>query len=59
MTRRWIVPIAVHGLMPMLMAMRPADEVLLKAAYKGDLFQVRALLTRNLRKNLRFTFHGA
>ncbi|NOT22499.1 MAG: ankyrin repeat domain-containing protein [Nitrospiraceae bacterium] len=37
MTRLWIVLIAVLALMPTLLAMRPVDDVLLKAAFKGDL----------------------
>jgi ankyrin repeat protein len=46
MTRRWIVLIAVLGLTPMLMAMRPVDEELLQAADKGDHIQVQALLEK-------------
>jgi len=46
MTRRWMVMVAVLGLMPMLMAMRPVDEELLQAADKGDRIQVQALLKK-------------
>ena len=44
--RRWVVLIAVLGLMPMLLAMRPVDDALLKAAFKGDLSEVNALIKK-------------
>ena len=37
MTQRWMGLIAVVGLIPLLLAMRPVDEALLAAASKGDL----------------------
>jgi len=46
MNRRWMVLVAVLGLMPMLMAMRSVDEKLLKAALKGDQKQVQGLLKK-------------
>ena len=46
MTQRWMVPIAVLGLMPMLLAMRPVDEALLNAAFKGDLGEVNKLIKK-------------
>ena len=48
MTRRWIVLIAVLGLMPILLAMRPVDDVLLKAAFKGDLGEVNTQIKKRL-----------
>src|ERR1044071_6146667 len=46
MTRRWMMLIAVLGLMPTLLAMRPVDEALLNAAFKGDLGEVNKLIKR-------------
>jgi len=46
MTQRWMVLIAVLGLMPMLLAMRPVDEALLTAAFKGDLDEVTKLIKK-------------
>ena len=46
MTQRWIVLITVLGLMPILLAMRPVDDVLLKAAFKGDLGEVTTQIKR-------------
>ncbi len=46
MIRRWMVLGAVLGLVPMLMAMRPVDKELLKAAFKGDQKQVQGLLAK-------------
>ena len=37
MKQRWMVLIAVFGLMPMILAMLPVDEALITAAHKGDL----------------------
>ena len=37
MKQHWMVLIAVLGLMPMILAMRPVDEILLTAAHKRDL----------------------
>src|ERR1041384_1437559 len=46
MTRRWMMLIAVLGLMPTLLAMRPGDEAVLNAAFKGDLAEVNKLIKR-------------
>ena len=46
MTQRWMVLIAVLGLIPMLLAMRPVDEALLNAAFKGDLGEVNKLIKK-------------
>jgi Ankyrin repeats (3 copies) len=40
MTQRWMGLIAVVGLIPLLLAMRPVDEALLAAASKGDLGEI-------------------
>jgi hypothetical protein len=40
MTQRWMALIAVVGLIPLLLAMRPVDEALLAAASKGDLGEI-------------------
>src|SRR4026208_2510202 len=37
MKQRWMVLIALLGLIPIILAMRPVDEALLTAAHKGDL----------------------
>jgi len=52
MMQRWMVMVAVMGLMPMLMAMRPVDEELLEVAYKGDRIQVQALLEKGAAVNV-------
>ena len=45
MTQRWMVLIAVVGLIPLLLAMRPVDEALLAAASKGDLGEITEALS--------------
>src|SRR6185503_5154497 len=51
MIQQWKVLIAVLGLMPMLLAMRPVDESLLAASSKGDLGEVQTLLKREANVN--------
>src|SRR5262245_6479726 len=51
MRQRWMVLIAVLGLMPMLLAMRPVDEALLTAALKGDLSAAQTLLKQEANVN--------
>jgi ankyrin repeat protein len=51
MTHPWKVLIAVLGLMPMLLAMRPVDESLLSASSKGNLREVQTLLKQEANVN--------
>ena len=62
MTQRWMVLIAVFGLVPMLLAMQPVDDALITAAIQGDLGEVTRVIekgptpTRRTRmESLRFT----
>ena len=62
MKQRWMVLIALFGLMPMILAMLPVDEALITAAHKGDLDEATRAIEkgptstrRTKTESLRFT----
>jgi len=52
MNKRWILLILVLGFMPMVLAMRPVDDALLKAASNGDPSLVQVLIEKQADVNV-------